>query len=481
MSYTRSFALGLFVACSFSWGAPDALHAQERGTYGHYEVYDQDLFAPSEYVARRKAVLEKMEDNSVMLVRSADVRNRSNDVDYEFRQRNNLLYLTGVTEDRSALLLVKEGFEIEGQRVHEVLFVAERDPDHEVWEGIRMGPDVASDVTGITNVLGFSGMHGFVQNLLSDADVLYYDDWMFEKADEPVVGLPFPWKDVMSKAVKDDFPDLEVRSAGPILNELRMIKSPAEVQMMRMAIEISAEGHRNVMRIAQPGMHEYEFEAMMEYTFRRLGAEDPGYPSIVGAGPNTCILHYNTNRRRAEDGDLVLMDCGAEYHGYSADITRTFPVSGTFTPEQRAIYNIVLEAQAKAIEECREGVRFFEPHRKAAQVIAKGLVKLGIMKEGDDVGTYFMHGTSHYLGMDVHDVSTSWTLEPGMVLTVEPGIYIPEGSKCDEKWWNIGIRIEDDILVTDDGPVNLSEELERTADEIEGLMKSMREYIPESE
>ena len=165
------------------------------------------------------------------------------------------------------------------------------------------------------------------------------------------------------------------------------------------------------------------------------------------------------------------MDCGAEYHGYSADITRTFPVSGTFTDEQRAIYNLVLEAQTAAIAECKSGARFFDPHRKAAGIISRGLVKLGVMRQGDDVGRYFMHGTSHFLGMDVHDVSDRWTLEPGMVLTVEPGIYIAEGSPCDPKWWNIGIRIEDDILVTEKGPVNMSADLERTAEEIENLMK----------
>lgn len=471
MKNVHIISLPFFLLAILWIGLPSTVEAQSGGMYEHYEVYDTDLLSRSEYAARRSRVLAKMGKGSAMLVRSGDVRNRSNDVDYEFRQRNNLLYLTGVTEDKSAVLLVRDGLEIEGQEVREILFVAERDPSHEIWEGIRMGVEVAPEVTGVRVVRDYAELRTFLATILPDLDTLYYDDWMFSRVNEPLVDVPFPWKDMMMDAVLKEFPDLNIQHAGEILHGLRMIKSPAEILMMQKAVDISAEAHRETMRTAKPGMHEYEFEAMMEFVFRRLGAEDPGYPSIVGSGPNTCILHYNTNRRQAQDGDLVLMDCGAEYHGYSADITRTFPVNGTFTSEQRAIYDIVLLAQTHAIAECKPGVRFFDPHRKAATIIAKGLVKLGIMKEGDDVGKYFMHGTSHFLGMDVHDVSDRWTLEPGMVLTVEPGIYIAEGSDCDPKWWNIGVRIEDDILVTQNGPVNLSQELERTADEIERLMR----------
>lgn len=446
--------------------------AQQTGVYGHYEVYDTDLLPVSEYAARRSRVIDEMESGDVMLVRSGDVRNRSNDVDYEFRQRNNMLYLTGVTETDAAVLLSRDGFSVDGNKVHEVLFVATRNPDHEIWDGIRMGPEQAGAITGFDLVLPFGELTEILDDVLPDANRLYYDGWFLGKEKEPLLDLEFPWASTMKQELSEKYSDLEVEYAGAILNGLRMIKSPAEIALMQKAVDISAEAHRETMRNARPGMREYEFEAIMEYTFHRLGAEEPGYPSIVGAGPNTCILHYNTNRRKSEPGELVLMDCGAEYHGYSADITRTFPVSGRFSAEQRAIYDIVLEAQTAGIAECREGAKFFEPGRKAAQVIARGLVRLGIMEEGDDVRTYFMHGTSHYLGMDVHDVSDRWKLEPGMILTVEPGIYIPEGSDCDPKWWNIGIRIEDDILVTDDEPVNLSGKLERTADEIERLMRN---------
>lgn len=446
------------------------LHAQESGVYGHYEVYATDLFPRSEYAARRRVALDKLGKKSAMLVRSGDVRNRSNDVDYEFRQRNNLLYLTGVTEAESALLLVPEGIEVKGVRAKEILFVAERDASKEVWTGIKMGPEVAPQVTGIAVVLPYSSLKDVVDDLLPKLDTLYYDDWLMKEGTEPLVGEAINWREAAGTSLAESAPKLKIVHAGRILHGMRTIKSEAEIAMMQKAVDVSIEAHRETMRSAKPGMHEYEFEGVMEYTFRRLGAEDPGYPSIVGSGPNTCILHYETNRRQSKPGDLVLMDCGAEYHGYSADITRTFPVSGKFTDRQRSIYNLVLEAQTAAIAECKSGAQFFDPHRKAARIIANGLVELGIMREGDDVSRYFMHGTSHFLGMDVHDVTDRWKLEPGMILTVEPGIYIAEGSPCDPKWWNIGVRIEDDILVTKNGPVNLSAKLERTAEEIENLV-----------
>ena len=458
------FVLSLLILPSF-------LHAQEKGTYGHYEIYDPDLFPISEYAERRQTALSHLEPRTAMLLRSADIRNRSNDVDYEFRQRNNLLYLTGVTESRSALLLVPGGVNIEGKKFNEILFVTERNPSHEIWEGIRMGPKVASEVTGIVKVLPYSDLPTVMAGLYPTIDKLYYDGWMINEITEPVADVSLDWSSTLATSLSEETAT-EVAPAGEILNDMRAVKSEAEIEMMQKAIDISAEAHRETMRKARPGMSEYEFEAVMEYTFRRLGAEDPGYPSIVGAGPNTCILHYSTNRRKSQDGELVLMDCGAEYHGYSADITRTFPVNGTFTPEQRAIYDLVLKSQNAAIDECKVGAQFWTPHRKAASVIADGLVDLGIMQEGDDVRTYFMHGTSHFLGMDVHDVSNSYVLRPGMILTVEPGIYIPEGSDCDPKWWNIGVRIEDDVLVTEKGPVNLSAGLERTAEEIEELVGS---------
>ena len=450
---------------------PSLLAAQEPGSYGHYEVYDIDLPPRAEYAARRARARAAMPKGSAMLLRSADVRNRSNDVDYEYRQRNSLLYLSGVTEQESALLLLPEMTVIGGVKVDEILFVRKRDEAEETWTGILMGPDVAADVTGIATTLPYDEMESTLTSLMPTITTLYYDDWLADELVEPLIGVEIEWDDLFEEAIEEMGGRVRIVRANEIIDPLRAIKSPTEIALLQRAVDISIEAHRATIRAAEPGDAEYEMEATMEYTFRALGAEDPGYPSIVGSGPNTCILHYSTNRRRTEAGDLVLMDCGAEYHGYSADITRTFPVSGRFTKEQRAIYDLVLRAQSEAIAKCRDGASFFDPHVTAAGIIADGLVELGIMREGDDVSRYFMHGTSHYLGLDVHDVAPTFKLAAGMVLTVEPGIYIPEGSPCDEKWWNIGVRIEDDIVVTDGEPLNLSAKLERTAGEIEALME----------
>ncbi|KXK51999.1 MAG: aminopeptidase P N-terminal domain-containing protein [Chlorobi bacterium] len=449
--------------------------AQEPGRYDHYTIYDTDLPPRAEYAARRGRVLSALEDRAALLVRAADVKNRSNDIDYEFRQRNNLLYLTGVTEDESALLIVPHGITINGTVTKEVLFVKERNASSEVWTGITMGPATAAKVTGIQTVLPYSQLSQQMKQLLPTIGTLYYDDWKFNVEREPLTGTAYAWEEQMLKQLEAINPSLVVKNAGIILNPLRLVKSPNELALMQRAIDASIKGHRQTIRTAKPGMYEYQFEAVMEYGFQRNGARWPGYPSIVGSGPNTCILHYETNRRKSEPGDLVLMDCGAEYHGYSADITRTFPVNGTFTPEQRTLYDLVLQAQNAGIAECLPGNDFRDPHRAATKVIADGLIKLGIIQNSGQVGRYFMHGTSHYLGLDVHDVGDYGALVPGVVLTVEPGIYIKEGSPCDPKWWNIGIRIEDDILVTEQGPHNMSAALERTAQEIERLMNAPAE------
>jgi Xaa-Pro aminopeptidase len=256
--------------------------------------------------------------------------------------------------------------------------------------------------------------------------------------------------------------------------ELRQIKTDEELRLIRRATEITVEAHQELLRQARPGMHEYELQAIVEYVFKRRGAEAPGFPSIVGSGENTVILHYETNRRQTRAGDLVLVDIGAEYHGYTADVTRTFPISGRFSPEQRAVYEIVLAAQEAVLRAVKPGATLAELNRIARQEIARGLLRLGLIGEEAEVGRYFMHGVSHHVGLDVHDVSTGSALEPGMVITVEPGIYIAEGSPCDPKWWNIGVRIEDMVLVTPQGYELLSRNAPRTVAEIESLMQEGR-------
>lgn len=262
-----------------------------------------------------------------------------------------------------------------------------------------------------------------------------------------------------------------------VLDELRTHKTTEELAIMQEAIDMTVEAHREVMRSVEPGWHEYEIEALVEYTFKRSGAEYPAFPSIVGSGENSVILHYETNRRRTEPGDMIVIDVGAEFHGYAADVTRTLPVSGTFTDEQRAIYDVVHRAQDAGIEASRAGAPYLAPHRAAEAVMAEGMAELGLIRDETDLNglrRFFMHATSHYLGLDVHDVGGGGPLEPGTVITVEPGLYIPAADDIDPKWWNIGVRIEDDILITEDGPVNLSIGAPRSSDEVEALMGQRR-------
>ncbi|MET4105748.1 aminopeptidase P N-terminal domain-containing protein [Hymenobacter sp. UYP22] len=262
----------------------------------------------------------------------------------------------------------------------------------------------------------------------------------------------------------------DASTLNDVLGDLRAVKTPEEIALLRRAVRISAVGQQEVMKATRPDMGEMELQGLHEYVYKKYGAEFEGYPSIVGAGNNACVLHYITNDKPQVKNDLLLMDCGAEYHGYTADVTRTIPPSGKFSPAQRQIYDIVLAAQEAGFAACKPGAEFQAPHKAAQKVIADGLLKLGIIQKPEDVRTYFPHGTSHYLGLDVHDRGNYGPLQAGNVITVEPGIYIPEGSPCDKKWWNIGVRIEDDVLITSAGSENLSREAPRTVAEIETLM-----------
>lgn len=251
---------------------------------------------------------------------------------------------------------------------------------------------------------------------------------------------------------------------------LREVKLPEELVLMRKAIDITCEAQNELMRKLEPEMTEYQTEAIVEFVFKMNGAEHEGFPSIQGGGPHSCVLHYVTNRRTLGSGDLLVSDIGAEYHGYTADVTRTLPANGRFTPDQRKIYDLVLAAQEAGIREVRAGNQFRAAHNAATTVISKGLKELGIIQDEGDVRRYFMHGTSHYLGLDVHDAGSYGPLATGNVITVEPGIYIAKDSPCDPRWWEIGVRIEDDILVTDGDPINLSTGSPRKAEEIEAVM-----------
>ena len=254
------------------------------------------------------------------------------------------------------------------------------------------------------------------------------------------------------------------------LDRLRGVKTPPELALLRRAVRISAVGQQEVMKATRPDMGEMELQGLHEYVYKKYGAEFEGYPSIVGAGANGCVLHYIANDKPKVQNELLLMDCGAEYHGYTADVTRTIPPSGKFSPAQRQIYELVLAAQEAGFAACKPGADFQAPDKAARQVITDGLLKLGLIRKPEEARTYFPHGTSHHLGLDVHDRGGNGPLQAGHVITVEPGIYIPEGSPCDTKWWNIGVRIEDDVLITEKGYENLSREAPRTVAEVEAMM-----------
>ena len=265
--------------------------------------------------------------------------------------------------------------------------------------------------------------------------------------------------------------NLDAETLGGIMDELREVKHPEEVELLKKAIYISAVGQVEVMKAMHPNMSEREIQGIHEFVFKKYGAEYEGYPSIVGGGHNGCVLHYITNNKPRVGSDLVLMDLGAEYHNYTADVTRTIPANGKFSEEQRAIYDIVYEAQEAGIAASVVGASIRAPHYAAVEIIEKGLMALGIIQDASEVRQYFPHGTSHYLGLDVHDAGTYAPLKHNTLITVEPGIYIPEDSPCDPKWWGIAVRIEDDILITDNGPVNLSAFAPRTSTAIESMMQ----------
>ena len=432
------------------------------GEAGAQSLYDTDLLTKEFHSGRRDALRKLMEDSSVAVFFSFSEKTRSNDVEYEFHQDPDFCYLTGLNEPGAMLLVFKNEVQVGDGYGNEILFLQERDPKSERWTGKLLGTDGAKNTLGIQNAFSSTSFSEYKIDLSSFRKVYF-----IEQKNEVTSALSkqFSFKISMSQAATD------VYALKEMMEKLREIKTKEELDLMRKAISITCEGIKEAMKAIEPGMHEYDAEAIVEYVFKSKGAEDVGYPSIVGGGENTCILHYETNRKKLVTKDMLVCDVGAEYHGYSADVTRTYPVNGKFSEEQKAIYSIVIDAQTAGIAKCKPGEDFRAPHKAATEVVQKRLMELGIIKSPGESMKYFFHGTSHYLGLDVHDEGTHGRLLPNSVITVEPGIYIPFGSDCDEKWWGIGIRIEDDVLITETEPEVLSACVPKTIDEIEVLMK----------
>lgn len=460
--YPRILLTVLFFSC-FQYN-----FSQAPGVTFPYEIFDNDDIPTSQYKIRRENIRSVLTSNTALIIFAADKRNRQNDVDYEFRQNSDLLYLSGAPDVGMTLIVLKEPISFRNKMYQEVLFAPKRSLEMEVWLGTAMGPTEAKMYLGIES-LEATLLPAFLDSMLLQIDTLRFTALPTKNTKVPL-GKSVFIEDEVSKILKGKKSDITLKHNFS-LAKFREVKDTHEIRLLQKAIDISIDGHLHAIRNTKPGITEYQIEALMEFGFKNSGAHDVGYPSIVGSEYNACILHYVKNRRTTNPTELVLADCGAEYLNYTADITRTFPVSGTFSKEQRIIYDIVLEAQDSGIAACKVGNPFKAPHEAASKVITRRLTELGIMKSQNELRYYFMHGTSHYLGLDVHDAGTGGNLKANTVLTVEPGIYIPKGSPCDKKWWNIGIRIEDDILVTNWKPVNMSEKLPRTADGIEALMR----------
>ena len=433
--------------------------------------YPTDYLSPEFHAGRRAAFKEKLSANGVGIFFASQVRVRTNDVDFQYAQNKNFYYFTGLEESDALLLLFKQPITILNKTGTEFIFVKKRDPQKELWTGKILGAEGVKEKYKIENVFINDDFTANAVDFSSIDSVFsaYRGEDIFSKykrAEDPLARMA----SIVDSIINSQNKPIATRSTQMILSSLRGIKQPEEIALIAKAAAISCEGHNDVMRAIQPGMTEYQAQAIMEYHFKANGSEYPGYPSINGAAENACVLHYITNLKLMNDGDLLLSDCAAEYHGYTADVTRTVPAGGKFTPAQKIIYELVLKAQDAGIAACVPGAPFGVADAAARKVVNEGLIKLGIAANEAEARKYFPHGTSHHLGLDVHDIGPR-TLLPGVVLTVEPGIYIPPGSNCDKKWWSIGVRIEDDILITETGNKNLSEGSPRTVEAIEKMAK----------
>lgn len=443
-----------------------------------YIEYDTDLIKPEVYKARREKLMEKLGKETLAIFYSAPERNRNWDVDFQYRQDDNFYYLTGFAEPNSILLLLPAGYSVRSMEdtskmitVREILFVQPRDVAREQWDGRRYGAEGAMKLRGVEYAMTNDRFQATLPGLMFRGGArIVYVPTMKSDLTGGIADLLRPLKNMMEGRMGAN---IEFRDPTSQVRQMRIVKGPEEIEMLRKASEISAVAHNQVMMSVEPGMGEFELGGLYEYVFRRMGAEYAGYPCIVGSRENSVILHYNTNRKIVRNGELVLADCAAEYHGYSSDVTRTYPVNGTFSKEQREVYQIVLDAQKAAITRIKPGVRWSTVSEAADSVIMDGLLKLGLMKERTrpEMRKFYMHGLGHPVGLNVHDVGQQ-VMEPGMLYTVEPGIYISENILgVPAKYHNIGVRIEDVILVTPEGNTNLSEGSVREINDIERLMK----------
>jgi len=419
--------------------------------------------------------MRRMEPNSVAIIPGAREATRSNDTHYRFRQDSDFFYLTGF-EEPDAIAVIKSS-----SSPKYTLFVRPRDPEREIWDGRRAGVEGARKEFGAEESYPIAEFDEKLNDLLDGAERLYYRLGVNRDLDDTIIRQIARMRAINRKPIH---PPQTIIDPATIVHELRVVKSSEEIEIMQRAADIAAEAHCEAMKAVRPGMNEYEVEALIERVFRERGAAAPAYTSIVGAGPNATVLHYINNDGQLRDGDLLLVDAGAEYKGYASDITRTFPINGRFSKPQREIYELVLKAQKACVEMVRPGVTHDQLKQHSIEVLTEGMVALGLLK-GDPEELikekkheqFYMHGLGHMLGIDVHDVGRyyygkeSRALEPGVVMTVEPGIYVSVDTKdIPQQYLGIGVRIEDDVLCTSNGPRVLTTKVPKEADEIEALM-----------
>ena len=411
---------------------------------------------------RRKELLSKLDDNAVVIVSTNSEQKRNSDVNYPFRPDSNFWYLTGFIEPDAIAVFSKNNYTI---------FLKPKDVTKEIWNGLRLGVEMAPKTLLANNAYDIDTFLDKIESLLTSESSLYFD-----------APGDIGWKDVSSTNKLNQSIALKFRNRSqlldPYLSEMRLIKDSTEIQHMQTAADLASKAHMQAMIRARPGLYEYHITAEFDTLFRKEDSEH-SYPPIVAGGENACILHYNENNKLLNDGELLLIDAGCEILGYASDITRTFPINGKFSEPQKEIYEIVLKAQKSAIASIVPGEAVNKPHEIACDVITQELIKLGIMDDASSLRDFYMHGTGHWLGLDVHDVgskeidNTIRKFKVGMVTTVEPGIYIRKSDKVDPKYWNIGIRIEDDVLVTEDGNHILSKAAIKELEDIEQLMSQL--------
>jgi Xaa-Pro aminopeptidase len=458
------------------------------GWAGLLPAQEVELVSTDMFAEHRAEFMKKMEGGIAIFTGQPEIP-RNDDAGYPYRQDSDFYYLTGFEEPGSAAILAPNATD----GVQFILFVRPRDPLRETWDGHRAGVVGAVEQYGADVAYPIDSLPAVLSRYLSDATRVFFD-----------FSNDHPWAQTTTAATLHEWAltnSTEIMPTAGILDEMRLIKSPAEVALLERAIGITADAHRAAMAAIRPGMYEYEVKALIEYVFKVSGSPRLGFGSIVGAGPNSTILHYVGGDRKLEADDMVVIDIGAEWRYYTADVTRTVPVDGHFDVEQATIYQIVLDAQTAAMSVIRPGTSVAEIDRRAVEVVTAGLVDAGLLEgtveeniESKAYRRFFMHGPGHWLGLDVHDVGAyivstesdsvqPRTFEPGMVLTIEPGVYIAEGSEgVDPKWWNIGVRIEDDVVVTEDGYEILSAGAPREIADIEALMsgRGIPSVIPDA-